>query len=266
MLSYDYKTKKAYIMNLLLSGVSPQIIDSVALVFVIVFAIRGLVKGFTKLFFSVFGTILALLFAVLLASSVALFLESEYSLVTSISNEIEGALTSIFGEQLMNTTLQEAQANNFKNLELGSILASIVLSVANDGSVSPDTTLNKIVCPTFAYYIALILAVIVLFIIFKILFHLTSAFVKKLHSIKLIAGVDRLCGFLLGTISGFIYLELAFLIISIVPIPFVQDINLAISQASFASFVHDLGLFRVVLDAISSTNILEFVKKAIIKQ
>ena len=48
-------------MELLLNGVMPKIIDSVAVIFVLIFIIVGLCQGFVKMFFSTFGTILGLI-------------------------------------------------------------------------------------------------------------------------------------------------------------------------------------------------------------
>ncbi len=247
-------------MNNLLAANIPVIVDVVAISFVALFAIRGISKGFARLFVSVFGTILSLLFAVLLCTSVANFLQSQFSLVSTVSKSISGILESVFGSSVMNTTLEQATTEKLAELGLGDWLSSIILSFASDSSIPTDTTLNEIICSTFAYYVVIVIAVICLFIIFKILFFLLGAFVKKLYKVKLIALADRALGLLLGAISGIINLELIILILGIIPIDIVQQIYTSISQTVFANFVQTVNLYEVILNAISSTNVIGYVK------
>ena len=244
----------------LLAANMPLIIDLVAIVFVLVFLIRGYVKGFTKLFLSVFGTILSLLLAVLLCSVVTGVLETKFAAVTKMSGALEGVLTSVFGAKVMNTTLSEITAEKVTELGLGDWLSEIVLSFAKDNSIPTDTTLNQIIGPTFGYYVVLILVIIALFIIFKILFFLLGALVNKMHSIKLVALLDKGLGLVLGAVQGIISLELLMLTVSIIPIPIVQDIYATISTTFFANFVHKINLYGVVLDAVASADIVGFVK------
>ena len=145
-------------MNNLLAANMPVIVDVVAIAFVALFAIRGISKGFAKLFVSVFGTILSLLFAVLLCTSVANFLQSQFSLVTTVSKSISGILEKVFGGPIMNTTLEQATTEKLAELGLGDWLSSIILSFASDSSIPTDTTLNEIICPTFAYYVVIVIA------------------------------------------------------------------------------------------------------------
>lgn len=247
-------------MNNLLAANMPVIVDVVAIAFVALFAIRGISKGFAKLFVSVFGTILSLLFAVLLCTSVANFLQSQFSFVTTVSKSISGILEKVFGSPIMNTTLEQATTEKLAELGLGDWLSSIILSFASDSSIPTDTTLNEIICPTFAYYVVIVIAVICLFIIFKILFFLLGAFIKKLYTVKLVALVDRTLGLLLGAISGIINLELIILILGIIPIDIVQQIYTSISQSVFANFVKTVNLYEVILNAISSANVIGYVK------
>lgn len=249
-------------LNLLMAN-TPVIIDVVAIAFVAIFTIRGITKGFAKLFVSVFGTIFSLLFAVLLCASTAKFLEDKFSLVTSLTGSIGGILDSLFKPEIMNTTLEHATSEKLSELGLGSGLSSIILSFAQDNSIPTTTTLNEILCPTFAYYAVMGISILGLFIIFKILFFLAGAFVKKLHAIKLVAVVDKSLGFFVGLISGIIYLELVIIVLGVIPIPAVQNIYTALGQTVFAKFINDISLYQVILDALSSVNVTKYVKEII---
>ena len=246
-------------MELLLNGVMPKIIDSVAVIFVLIFIIVGLCQGFVKMFFSTFGTILGLILALILCPFVAQFMENEFSLVTNIANGLGGTLTGVFGHAVMNTTIEEAIASNFSSVQMGGLVASIVMDVATGSDIPVDVTLSQIICPTFAYYVVIALAVLVLFIILKILFFLIGELVKKLHVITAVAVVDRILGVVMGLLSGLYYLELVMFIIGIIPIGFIQEISYGITQTYFASFVHNIGIFNLILTVIAETHIVDFV-------
>ena len=244
----------------LLSANLPLIIDGVAVVFILIFALRGLNKGFAKLFISVFGTIISLLLAVLLCSTVTNVLESKFSVVTNMAGSLEGVLTKVFGEKAMNTTLAQVTSDTVHELKLGSWLTDIVLTFAKDNSIPTDTTLNQIIGPTFGYYVVLVIVIIALFIIFKILFFLLGAFIKSLHSLKLVALVDKSLGFALGLVQGIISLELLIMTVAIIPIPVVQNIYASISLTAFTNFIHNINLYGVIMDMVASADIVGFVK------
>ena len=252
-------------MNLLLANITPMVVDVVAIAFVAIFAISGLIRGFTKLFFKVFGTLISLLLAILLCASVAQFLEEQFSLVTNLAVKLEGVLTRVFGDALMNTTLEQAVSNGLSDLGLGSLLLPIVMSFAEDSSIPTNTTLNQIICPTFAYYLVTILAVVALFIIFKILCHLVSALVKSLYSFKALAFTDRMLGLALGFISGMLYLEILLMVLGVLPLGFIQEVCAVIPATVFASFVQNVGLYGLILKSISLSDIVGFVKGIIAK-
>lgn len=248
--------------NLLAADLS-AIVDIVALVFVLVFALWGVIRGFTKTFFSVFGTIIGLLLAILLCSSVANFLQEKYQTITKVGDSLAGILTDIFGDKLMNTTLSQATTEYLEEQGVGSLIISIILSSKNESSIPMDTTLNQIICPAFAYYVVAILATVALFIIFKIIFFLIGALVKSWYKNKIVARFDRLLGFALGLVHGVVVLELLIMIISILPISFIQDVYAAIQMSKFANFIEDINLYKVIIKTISSANVVNVIKNIV---
>ena len=252
-------------MNLLLANITPQTVDIVAIVFVLIFAISGLIKGFTKLFFKAVGTIVSLLLAFLLCASVADFLESQFSLVTSLGGKLEGILSKAFGAELMNTTLEQAINNGIGDLPIGELLMPIIKSFAEDSSIPTTVTLNQIICPTFAYYLVMILSAIVLFIIFKIVFWIIYKVVSSLQKIGAVALADKLLGLALGFICGAVYLELAIMVMGVLPFGFIQDICAVFAETTFVALVQKIGLFGIILNFISSNDIIGFVKGIVTK-
>ncbi|MBQ3115906.1 MAG: CvpA family protein [Clostridia bacterium] len=249
--------------NLLLVSGGSAIVDLVALAIIILFAVRGLVKGFAKTFVSVFGTILSFLFAVLLSSAVAGFLESEFSLVTKLAGRVSTSLDKLFGENVMGLTLAEASAGGLRDAGVGGWMVSLILTFKSDGGIPPTTPLRDLISPTFAYYIAIAIAVAGLFILFKILFFLLGELVKKLYAIKLIEKVDKTLGFFAGLISGIVHLEFLILLISFIPIPFVQRLYALIQESVIANFVDNINLFARLLSVISIKDVVGFVKSII---
>lgn len=252
-------------MNNLLAVNLPVIVDVVAIIFVAAFIIYGYAKGFVKQFVSAFGTIFSLLFAVILCASVAKFLQTRFGLVEIISAGLDGVLTNIVGADVMDITFGQAGRDYLAQQGMAAWMIDLVMLFVSDGSLPIDTTLRQVIGPTFAYYLLIILSAVGLFIIFKLLFFLLGKIIKKLHSIKLIAVIDNGLGCLLGLFSGIIYLELIIMVISIIPIQAVQDVYMAIQSSIFASFIAKINLYNVVLNAISSTNVVGYVKDLVTK-
>ena len=248
---------------LLSAETSSAIIDIIALIFLAGFALWGYIRGFAKTFVSIFGTIISLLFAVLLAGSVASFLESEFGFATSISNGIEGVVNSIFGEQLMSTTLEDATSEMFAESGLGGLILTLVLAFKDDLTIPTDVTISELVCPTISYYVVMLISIVVLFILFKILMFLIGEVVQKMHSISIVKHVDKILGLFLGFISGITHAQLIFLLISIIPIDFVQELYLLIQQSTVATFIESINIYSKIMNSISIEDVVTFVKSMI---
>ncbi len=236
------------------------IVDMVALIFILCFALFGFMNGFTKTFFSTFGTIIAIFLAVLLSSSVSSFLQEKFSFVSVVSDSISGVLNGIFGEEFMSMNLANASEEVLRNSGLAGFVLNVVLQVKADGSLPMDTTLTDIICPTFAYYIVLIISVIALFILFKLIFYLVSEIIKNSYKNGLIKKFDKTFGLALGFINGIVNLEILIMVISIVPIAFFQDLYISIQMSSIASIVEKINLFGVILNALSSQTVIDAIK------
>ena len=247
-------------MNLLLTTNYSAIVDIVALVFIFIFALWGCMRGFTKTFFAVFGKIIALILAVLLAPTAANFLQEKFSVVTSLSGSVNGVLTSMFGEQIMGVTLEQATSDYLSSAGLAGFIIEIILTLRADTSVPTSTTLAQIVAPTFAYYIVVIICVIAFYIIFRLIFFFISEIINKWHKWKPIASIDESLGFALGIINGIISLEFLILAIKIIPIALFQDIYAAIQTSTVAGFIENINVFSIIINSLSTFNITSVIK------
>ncbi|MBR5192472.1 MAG: CvpA family protein [Clostridia bacterium] len=251
---------------MLLASSASAIIDIVALVLLTVCVIIGVVKGFANSFISIFGTILSLLFSVLLCSSMAGFLESAFGTITGIASGLNGVLTSIFGDTIMNTPLSSANQGLMSDAGIGLWLISIVLNVKDNPSIPQDTTLNEIICPVFAYYVTAIISVIILFILFKILFFLLGRLVSSLRDkISFLNKTDRILGAVLGLIQGIVYIEFALMIISIIPLGFFQSIMYEVSNTFLVNIISHINLFHAIIGWVTNSSTITSIITQIIK-
>lgn len=249
-------------MNLILNSDISAIVDIVALIFIVVFALWGLIRGFVKTFFSAFGTIISLLLAVLLAPAVAEFVQTKFGAVDTVSQAVSGFLSDRFGEELMNMPLGQASKEVLSSAGLYGFIIDVVLTLKTD-IPSSTANLKQIVCPTFAYYVVIIIAIIALFIIFKLIMRLICDIVKKMHKFKSIARLDKLLGFVLGLIHGIIILEFVILAVKILPIGFLQEIYAGVQASTFASFIEKISLYNILLGALTKVNVAGFIKSII---
>ena len=252
-------------MNLLSSSI-PLITDVVLIAILLIFALVGCKKGFVKTFLSTFGTLISLIVAVLLCSSVTNFLETRFSLVTTISESVSGVLAGVFGEDVMSTTLAQANPETLNQTNLTAWLITIVLDIKSSSTAfPPETTLNQVISPVFSYYITCVISVIGLFIILKIIFFIIGEVVKGLHKIKLIGTIDKILGFVLGLIKGLIFIQVLFLIVKIVPLGFCQDVVSYLAVSSVANIIDSINIISLILQTISNVNLTEIVSSIIIK-
>lgn len=246
-------------MNVLLASSGSATANIVALVFVLGFTLYGFIRGFAKTFVSMFGTILSLLFAILLCGSVANFLQNKFSLVSNIAGKLGNVLTNIFGDTVMNTTLGNASEANLQDAGLSLIVINLIMTFKGDNTLPTDTTLNNIICPTFAYYIVLIISIVGLFIVFKLIFIVIGNIVKNMHDVSIVAKVDKSLGLALGLVSGIIYLEMIIMVIGAIPIGGIQNLYATIINSPIPKFFCAINPYDSILKLISFKDIAKFV-------
>ncbi len=247
-------------LNLLLALSTSAIIDIVVAALIILFALMGLFRGFAKTFISAFGSILSLILAVLLASTVATFLQNKFGLITKISDGLAGVLTNIFGEQIMDTTLAQATEENLAQAGVAGWIANIILSIRGADNIDMDITLNQIICPVFGYYITVIISIIALYIILRILLFLIGEIIKKLSKISIIGAVDKTLGLFLGLIRGIIFVQIAILIINVIPLSFFQELSVNIEASVLAAFINKINIFGIIINSVAGIgNVTDFI-------
>lgn len=234
------------------------IADILALVFLLVFAVRGFIRGFAKSFVETFGSIISLILAILLGSTLTNILESTFSLVTTVSGSLEGPLAGIFGEKLMSTPLSQVNNEILSESGVGGWLITIILSVSTD--VNNALSLGEIISPIVAYYIVVAISIIVLFIVFKLIMRLFAGLVEKLYALPFVKALDKILGLVFGLLSAVIYLQLAYTVLSIIPLGFVKDIFREVQGSGVMYAINKLNIFGLLLDRISVGDITSIIK------
>lgn len=226
------------------------IIDAVVVSLLIIFALSGLIKGFAKTFISIFGTILSLLFAILLAKTVANFLEKSFSLATKISFKLSDFVEKVFGAEISGMTFGETSEQALSNSGLAGWIINSILSLKADGSVVETATLGEIISKMFSYYITVIIAVLILFILFKIIFFIVGDLIVKARKINVVNVADRSLGFFLGLIKGIISVNFILMILIALPFGFCQSIAVELPNTAVASLVNKIDIFGILLNII----------------
>ena len=230
------------------------IIDIVALALIVLCTILGFRRGFAKTFVSTFGILLSLIFAILLSGVTAKFLESQFSWTTKISQGLTKSLSSVFGNDLMQTTIEQASSTTLTDAGLSGIIVKMILGIKSGSTISPDVTVGQAISSTFAYYITVLIAILILYILFRIALFLLSEIVFKAHKFKLIKGVDKTLGALLGVIRGIIIVQIIILIVDLLPFNFFNTISVAISKSAVAGFISRINIFKIIVSAIADTS------------
>ena len=248
--------------NLVLSNYG-AISDIFALLFITTFATLGLIKGFAKTFFSTFGTAIGLLLALLLVSPTANFLQDTFGLVDYLSKSLSGVLGNVFGKNVMNMTLGQASVDYLEKAGISGFIIQIITLMRSDGSIPSEITLNRIICPAFAYYTTIIISALTLFLIFKLIFLVLSKMIgeSKYDDVK---KFDKSLGFAFGMFNGIICLEILIMLISVLPFPFFQNIYAGIQVSTFANFIEDINLYSVLINRITDARVIELIKTLIL--
>lgn len=242
--------------TILLASTTGAIMDGAAIFIICAFIIIGARKGFVKTFFGVFGGFFSLLFAVLLCGSVAKTLETHFGFITNLSARLNGTLSGIFGEELMNTPLSES--GNLTTSTAGWIL-NIIKNLGVLEELDQTTTLGNIICPIFAYYIIAILGAILLFIVFKLIFFVIGEIVYKMHAFTIIKVTDNVLGAVLGILRGVIIIQSILIIIKIIPILSFQNIIAEIPSTFLVRLLYNGNIFEQIINAFLNSNITEII-------
>lgn len=237
----------------------PLLIDIVVCLIILVFVIMDASKGFSRRVIKVFGTFLSIILGVLFCSQMASFLQDKFGLVATLTETVSGGVTGLLGD-LANTTLAEATEGSLESGNVMGFLIKIILEAKNNPEIPMNTTLNQVVAPTIAYYVACAISFIGLFILFKILFFLLGVILKQLQKIKVIGVTDKLLGAVLGVVEGIISVQTLIMILGFLQFGILAEFYASIDTTVICKVVNSINLFEVLGRSLSFGNVLNVIK------
>lgn len=221
---------------------------------ILVFAVIGLVRGFSKTFLSTFGSLIALICAALLCSATVTTLEKSFGAVSFFTEKSAGAISGIFGDDVLNATV--AQVNSGSVANLPAWITNIIKNLFNTEAIESTATLREVIAPIFGYYITLIISFVVLFILFKIVLFLVGRLLNKITKAKIVGRIDRILGFLLGILKGIVVVQLLIAIINIIPIAFFQNLSLEIEKSQFCVILNKFNIINLIINSLTNSQFL----------
>lgn len=235
--------------NLLLS--SNATVDIVLIAIMALFAFYGFIKGFTSLLVRFLAGILTLVLSFVLCRNAADFLNDVFGMTDKLGASIAGALPKVFGEELMSMPVSMVNEGNLGSLSVPKFIVNLLLKIASDGSVPADTAVVDVLAPAFAYYIAVVIGFVLCYILFRILFFLIGRLFKGVNKIPLLGGVNRLLGFLLGAIQGFLVVYVALSVVDLLPFGFLEGFKNLLAASKVASGIMSINVFGILFGTVN---------------
>lgn len=235
--------------NLLLS--SNAAVDIVLIAIMALFAFYGFIKGFTSLLVRFLAGILTLVLSFVLCRNAADFLNDVFGMTDKLGASIAGALPGVFGEELMSMPVSMVNEGNLGSLSVPKFIVNLLLKIASDGSVPADTAVVDVLAPAFAYYIAVVIGFVLCYILFRILFFLIGRLFKGVNKIPLLGGVNRLLGFLLGAIQGFLVVYVALSVVDLLPFGFLEGFKNLLAASKVASGIMSINVFGILFGTVN---------------
>lgn len=180
------------------------VIDIIILCVLVIFGIIGMIKGFLNTIISLFGNLASLAVAVLCAKPVSGFLNKIFNIVGGIGGSIANSLAPTItpfasgATELTGEGLKTYLAND--GLSFQERLFSLFIEDAK--TFTTDAEVVQYIGERIAGVIALLIAVVVMFIIIRIAILLLAKLFDAITKNRAIGGLDRAMGMLFGLIKG----------------------------------------------------------------
>lgn len=187
-----------------------DIISIIYVVIVLIFLGVGIKKGFFKTLVSLIKNILSFIFAAFLSDPIAKTLLS-----TSLGTSLNGKLLEFFNSKgsLYTTTvteesLHELISNGLNNIHLPESVHSTIFNSINKmvDLTAKEYTVGEVLAQCISYFIFLVVAFLILFIIIRIITGLLNKLFESLEQIPLIGSVNKLLGGAINLVIGVLFI------------------------------------------------------------
>ena len=201
------------------------IIDIVFIAVLVIFAVIGLYIGFTKSAVSMIGTFASLVLAILAAKPIASLIDKIFGASVFFSTKIANAFYGIdpYFEKIQETAIDGAQVSEQIKEIISSPLRLIINKTLKGQTIEAGESVGGVLGSIFGHLVTIAIAVVVGFILIRLILWLIQKLFAKLTEYKFIGALDKTLGFVLGAAKGFLYVAFVFIVISL--LSYIPSVN-----------------------------------------
>ena len=203
------------------------IIDIAFLAILIIFAVIGLYVGFTKSAVSMIGTFASIVLAILAAKPIASLIDKIFGASVFFSTKIANAFYGIdpYFEKIQESAISgETVSQQISSLDgVNTPIRLIIKKTLNGQTIEAGESVGGVLGSIFGHLVTIAIAVVVGFILIRLVLWLITKLFAKLTEYKFIGAIDKTLGFVLGAAKGFIYVAFVFIIISL--LSYIPSVN-----------------------------------------
>lgn len=233
---------------LLASGAA---VNAAVIGIIAVFALFGFVKGFASMLLKFLAGLVSLILALLLCGRCADVLNNLFSLTDALAEKLAVSLPNVFGAELTALPVSAFTEGTAEGAPLPKFVVNLLLKLAGDGSVPAETAVIDVLAPAFAYYISAVIGFFVTYILLRILFFLLSRLFKNVNNIPLLGAANRLLGFALGAVQGFLAVYVLLSLIGVLPFAFLDRFKDLLASSAVASGIMNINVFGIILGSVN---------------
>lgn len=181
------------------------VVDIVIVAMLVIWGIIGLKKGFFKSLLSLFSWSACIIIAFTTAKYVAGWIDGIYNFSNLFGTKITVSLTKMneFFSQPINTFSEggkDALIAAINDIEINGMLKQVVKVVFSNGKIdmTSSSSIGSVVGSSLGRVCMVVISGILVFVVLKIAVALLSKFFNNLEQIKLIGGMNKLIGMLIG--------------------------------------------------------------------
>ena len=250
------------------------IIDFIIIALLVIFGLIGLKKGLFKSLLSLFSWSVCIILACLTAKYVAGWIDKLFNFSGLIGNRIAISLSksnNFFAKPI--SAFAEGGKDSLiaavNELKINKLLKEIIKIVFSKGKIdmTSSKTIGSVVGLKLGKICMIVITAILMFILLKIALFLLSKFFKNLEQIKLIGGLNKAIGFILGVAKAcVIILTVNMVLVALTLIPAVdKTVTPIINQNTYIErFVYkqsDKLFEKYIVDGKVLTNLTKTINK-----
>ncbi|MBQ8291007.1 MAG: CvpA family protein [Clostridia bacterium] len=220
-----------------------SILDIIAIVVFLIFGFIAARKGFVDCIFGMVSTILAVVLAFLLINTVTNLTGGLFGLQNMLINGCIEGFAKIKGFDIDISTGGLTAALQEKNLP--NFLVKIIVDGVGNKSIPAGTTLAKIVGGTIGELAGKLIIFLILFALLKLILSLLRNVVSSIvENLPLVNGLNRLLGFAVGVVQGFLIVCVVIAVVSVIPS---QGIVNFFNQSAILKFIYNKNPIHTIL-------------------